>query len=467
MKKKIIFLITLLTIILVGKTVHAEEYTFYEAEYLDKMYMNKYEYATNTIYYQRARLFRNSQTKEIAYCMEPLRFFQEGSIYTRTNAPSTLSEEKLNRIKKIAYFGWRYKDHYDASWYAVAQMMIWRESSSDIGDYYFTDTLNGQRTNAFDYQMDEINQLIESYDREIPVENQTITLVEGMTKEISIGDTLDFYTTDNSEVTLENGVIKIHPLEEGEYTITLHRIQEIVHGMPMEIYESETSQNMIQRGDLDPKEVSFKIKVIQNHIEIHKTDEETDTPQGDASLDGALFELYDEEGNLYDTIEIIQQTGILTSIPFGTYTLKEVSPGIGYELNKQEYTFTLSEENPNYETTISNKVIKKKIILEKTYGEENKPEEKIDFQIWKQEELLDTITTDEEGKAEIILPYGIYIIKQANTTEGYALLEPFTIIIENSEEEIISLHDFKIPVPDTSSISILQYILHTIVMILC
>ena len=52
MKKVILFLIIAMTIFIVGNDVYAEDYKFYEAEYIDNIYMNKYDYSSNTIYYQ-------------------------------------------------------------------------------------------------------------------------------------------------------------------------------------------------------------------------------------------------------------------------------------------------------------------------------------------------------------------------------------------------------------------------------
>ena len=77
-KKKIFFLITIIGIMIFKiLNVNAESATFYEAEYIDNIYMSKYQYSNNTIYYQKARFFRKSDTGEAAYCIEPFTFFNE------------------------------------------------------------------------------------------------------------------------------------------------------------------------------------------------------------------------------------------------------------------------------------------------------------------------------------------------------------------------------------------------------
>ena len=472
MKKLLFFLIMIMTIFIFGKIdVYAEEHSFYEAEYLDKMYMNKHDYSTNTIYYQRARKFRNKKTYAEVYCIEPLTFFNESSTYQETTTPRNLTKAQIERIEKIAYFGYRYKNHDDGSWYAVAQLMIWREANPTGGDFYFTDTLNGNRTNQFDYQIDEINRLIDEYDNEIPINHKTITLVEGTDKEIEIGNVLNYYTTNNQEIEIKDTSILIKDLPAGEYSITLTREKENYYNTPIVIYESANSQDLMQWGDLDEKEVHFNIHVINNYIELTKLDEDTNdnVPQGDAKLDGALYKLYNENNDEIDSIEIINNKGIIKNIPFGTYYLKEVIPGTGYTLNNEIYEINLNEENPNKEITVTNKVIKKEITIHKTYGNEETPEENVEFQIiHKQDKLINQGKTNSEGNISFILPYGEYTIKQLNTKEGYQINNPFIIKIDNAEQELITLHDYEIPIPNTgvekfSLLSILFLLLKIIV----
>ena len=83
-------------------------------------------------------------------------------------------------------------------------------------------------------------------------------------------------------------------------------------------------------------------------------------------------------------------------------------------------------------------------------------------------EVIETVETNEQGEVEITLPYGTYTIKQVNTTDGYQIIEPFQITITNQEEETITLHDYKIPVPNTKKErNLLEIIIQFIRMILC
>ena len=475
MKKIGIFLITIISLFLGIKDVYAEEHMFYEGEMINNIYMSKYKYSNNTIYYQQARTFRNTKNGEIAYCIEPLIFFNAGSSYQETLSPRNLSSEQLERIKKIAYFGYQYEGHYDLSWYAVAQMMIWKTASPYEGDYYFTETLNGTRTNKYDWQINEINNLIDKFDKEISIKNQTITLIEGTNVEITIGEDLKYYTTNNQEIEIQDNKIIINNLKEGEYDITLQREIPNYHNGPIVIYQAQNSQNLLKLGNLEEKNITFKIKVISNYLEINKVDADTkeNIPQGDASLDGSIFELYKEGSNeVIGYIEIINGKGLLRNIPYGTYYLKEIKAGTGYQLNETIYKIEITEENPNIEITVENKVIEKKIKIEKKFGEgENlKPEAGIVFEIYnKNNELVKTIVTDENGEASFTLPYGEYTIVQVNTTVGYQKVDSFPLIVDNTEDKNINLIDYKIKVPNTHKENgfIILSLIKFLILILC
>ena len=157
MKKILFFLITILFISNIQ--VLAKEPSFYEAEYIDNIYMNKV--MNNTIYYQKARFFRDSSTHEAVYCIEPEIFFNPNETYQETtNSHLTSSQEE--RIRLLAYYGYNYENHTDKKWYAITQFLIWQTSYPE-GKYYFTDTLNGNKIEQFTNEINEIENLISNH----------------------------------------------------------------------------------------------------------------------------------------------------------------------------------------------------------------------------------------------------------------------------------------------------------------
>ena len=124
----------------------------------------------------------------------------------------------------------------------------------------------------------------------------------------------------------------------------------------------------------------------------------------------------------------------------------------GYTKSDKVYEINITSENPNSSIQVTNKVIEKKIIIEKKYGEKGNlvPEANIDFEVYdKNDNRLEIVTTNEEGKIELTLPYGEYKLVQLNTTDGYQKLNPITLKIIDTEEETLELEDYKIPVPNT------------------
>ncbi len=425
-------------------------------------------YSNNTIYYQTARFFRKSDTHMFAYCIEPFTFFNEDASYESTITPNNLTNEQKDRISKIAHFGFYYKNHTDDYWYAVTQMMIWQVADTVNGETYFTDKLNGNRVNIYQNEINEINNLVDNYNTLPNTNNKTYIFKEGENISIPAGDIVTNYKSNDERVKIEGTNVVIDDLKEGNYTFTLER-NEVNYNRPTIFYQSNNSQNIMESGDLDPIKSTFNIKIIKTEININKIDSDTQSiiPSGDASLDGAIYTLYDSNMNEIKDLTIIKNISDIKDLDLGTYYIKEKTPGTGYNLDNETYKIVLDENNTKVELTLENKVIKKNITIKKLYGDNNKMnnEKNIDFELYNSKnELIKTISTDENGEVTINLPYGEYKLVQLNSTNGYQKVEPFIIKVTNNEDETIELKDYRIPVPDTH-ISIWIYLIRLLLQI--
>ncbi len=466
------FLILLIALLIVPSlSVKAATTSFYEGEYIQGIWMNKYNPANNTTYYQTARFFRETGTNDFAYCIQPFNFFNENATYESTVNQAAISNLQREKVALIAHFGYGYKNHTDPKWYAITQFMIWKESDHS-GQYYFTDSLNGNKITAYTSEMNEINNLINNYNKLPSLANKTYDIVENNTLEIvDTNNVLNNYQTNSDLIKIDNNKIIMNNPQEGNYEISLIR-EEKYYNKPHIFWKSSTSQNLIETGDLDKKEIKFNINVQKTSINLTKVDADTkDTKsQGKASLDGALYNLYDESNNFIDTLEIINNTATIENLNYGKYYLKEEKAGVGYNLDTNTYEIILSKETPNIDKQLENEIIKAKVTINKQYGDKNnmQNEKNIDFNLYdSNNNLYKTLTTDKNGIIQIELPYDTYRLEQLNTTSGYSKIEPLTIDINNNDDINLKLKDYHIPVPDTHTDNILTIIIKLILSILC
>ena len=77
----LMFILSLFSCNYLITNVKAESAKFYEGEYINNTYVVRYQYASNARYYNQFRVYRNANTKEFAYCLEPFIGLNEHSNY--------------------------------------------------------------------------------------------------------------------------------------------------------------------------------------------------------------------------------------------------------------------------------------------------------------------------------------------------------------------------------------------------
>ena len=158
MKKITLFITIILSIFLLGNNlVHAEG--FYEGEYINNIWMVRKN--SKRLIYQTARFLKRSSDNQFAYCVEPFTIINAQQGYTEID-PNTISPNTWERVSLLAYYGYGYGNHTDPKWYPITQIMIWK-AIDPSSDFYFTDSLNGNRINIFQAEMAEIESLIQRY----------------------------------------------------------------------------------------------------------------------------------------------------------------------------------------------------------------------------------------------------------------------------------------------------------------
>ena len=117
-------------------------------------------------------VYKRKSDNKIIYSLEPNSDLDEKEIYTsyqdNLSEVSGLSNEQINRINLIAYYGYGYIDeknninHTDIKWYAVSQYLIWLTNNNDY-DIYFTNELCGYKVNTYANEINEINKLVKNH----------------------------------------------------------------------------------------------------------------------------------------------------------------------------------------------------------------------------------------------------------------------------------------------------------------
>lgn len=468
MKKIIIFLIVLTTSLFSCIQVTAKTQGFYQGEYISNIYFQKQK-SNGVVLYSQARFIRKNSTNEIAYCIEPFEYFKDGYIYEGTQTPLNFTPQQIQDMTLISHFGYGYEGHTEAKWYAITQVLIWEVANTSM-QYYITPTKNYKDTHLFNEELEELRQQVANYKKETSFNNQTYTIVEGETfSQQDQNNALTNYTSPNN-IQLENNTIKVPNLKKGTYSFTLEKEHNLYNKHPL-FYTHNETQDVMEIGDPVKIMEIFTINVINTTVKLTKVDSETnkELPQGNASLIDSTFALYKKDNTLIKTLTLTNTTEVIKNLPLGEYYIKEVKPGLGYELNPNTYNFTIDETTPEIALKIPNKVIKGKLSIKKEYGTTDNflPEQNISFNIYKDDELIQTIITNDQGIAEITLPYGKYKLTQLTTTEGYKKIEPIYFEITSNETIYYNLKDYKIDVPNTKTTSIFSKILLFIKQLLC
>ena len=207
-------------------------------------------------------------------------------------------------------------------------------------------------------------------------------------------------------------------------------------------------------GDISPIIYSETITIPETpqlgKITFIKHDKETeDKAQYESTLNGAVFEIYAEDKEtLVDTVECKDSnTATSKELPLGKYYCKEKIAPVGYVVDENFYAIDL-EYNSEPEVEIASKsvillddVIKGKIKIIKTDGEDKVPLSDITFEVKDNAgNLITTLVTDKNGEAETDdLVYGHYTVIEKETLTNYILDEKPTEVFIEEHSKVVEL----------------------------
>lgn len=239
--------------------------------------------------------------------------------------------------------------------------------------------------------------------------------------------------------TNSKGEFELTDLVPGKYTVTEHT--------PTEYAEQKSKTVNVESGKTAT--VSFSNVLKKWNLTVTKTDAETKSAQGDATLAGAVYGIYNN-GKLVDKYTTDKNGSFTTSyyICGDNWTLKEIDPSEGYLLDETEYhigaeakKYTL--ENNSVSMGVTEDILKGKIsIIKHTDDGSTKietPEKCAEFQVYLKssgsyakatESERDNLICDEYGFAETKdLPYGTYTVHQTKGWNGTEFIADFDVFV--------------------------------------
>lgn len=239
--------------------------------------------------------------------------------------------------------------------------------------------------------------------------------------------------------TNSKGEFELTDLVPGKYTVTEHT--------PTEYAEQKSKTVNVESGKTAT--VSFSNVLKKWNLTVKKTDAETKSAQGDATLAGAVYGIYNN-GKLVDKYTTDKNGSFTTSyyVCGDNWTLKEIEPSEGYLLDETEYhigaeakKYTL--ENNSVSIGVTEDILKGKIaIIKHTDDGSTKietPEKGAEFQVYlkssgsyakAKESERDNLICDEYGFAETKeLPYGTYTVHQTKGWNGTEFIADFDVFV--------------------------------------
>lgn len=239
--------------------------------------------------------------------------------------------------------------------------------------------------------------------------------------------------------TNSKGEFELTDLVPGSYTVTEHT--------PTEYAEQKSKTVNVESGKTAT--VSFSNVLKKWNLTVTKTDAETKSAQGDATLAGAVYGIYNN-GKLVDKYTTDKNGSFKTSyyVCGDNWTLKEIEPSEGYLLDETEYhigaeakKYTI--ENNSISMGVTEDILKGKIsIIKHTDDGSTKietPEKCAEFQVYLKssgsyakatESERDNLICDEYGFAETKdLPYGTYTVHQTKGWNGTEFIADFDVFV--------------------------------------
>ncbi|EOS7869285.1 LPXTG cell wall anchor domain-containing protein, partial [Enterococcus hirae] len=260
-------------------------------------------------------------------------------------------------------------------------------------------------------------------------------------------------------------------------------LKDVLHGTKVTIQEIQAANGYVlnktpQTVTIEANKtvtVTFKNKKQVGRLDLIKEDKETgNQPQGSAKLEGAVYGLFETNGQKVKEVTLKKSgdkvTGSFENIQImHDYYVQEIKAPEGYTLDKTKYPVNIAYEGQDKTVAVKTMTLKDQVIkggveivkigdkplvkkvLDKITGKADNIKPKLEgaeFTITSKTtgKPVKVITTDKDGKASTgkTLPYDSYIMEETKTPAGYLPIEPIEFTISEEDQKFFWVLEDKI-----------------------
>lgn len=438
MKKKLIG-VTIIILISILKIDIVKGEKFIIGDYITSTYVKMTE-RSNTKYLTVQ--FIKTTNGEITYCIEPFVLLDEQIEYQEMNESNlSLTPEDIIKIKLISYYGYGYHDRTEPRWYAYTQVLIWQTVSKNA-DIYFTNTLNGNRTNKFDTYLNMIMHDVEEDLKKLNIQDEyRINLGADLILE-NISDNYTFASRIHRVRRDGNNILVKTVTNTG--TFTYQKINNY-YTREATFYSGNTSQKVLIRGNANGPLYTSNIVCLQGKIKIIVQDKYNIIDPNNKPIITYNIRLGDI--NYKNTISEGEQT---KQFGYGTYNFKIEDISNDYTIKDIDYSFELNDNNLEEIIYLIPELKKTNLIINDYICEEDNciPNKEIKVNLLDENNnLIKEVITNELGQIKEEIIKGTYYVYQP-TIEGYEEQKSIKVEINNLDNEYtINIYNHKIIEP--------------------
>lgn len=394
------------------------------------------------------------------YCIEPgveitTDLYEESEGWV--NSPYSSEINKL--IQLYGYYGYEYPGHNTMRYRMAAQALIWETVGNQIIEFW-TEQYGYGNYIDIEYEKNEIKNLVNDHYKTPVFDSSMKKGIIGQPvyfyDSTNLLSNFEVYNSDESNVEINNEILKVVPNKVGETSIILKRKSYTSNPTQIFVGLDAKSQKMAYFGLSDPIISVVKVNALGGKVEIQKLDSKTllNKAQGNATLKGAVYGVFKMDGTkiaeLITDSNGYAKSDYLSSV--GKLYIQELKASEGYKLDPNKYEIEISENNLEPSIQVKEEIIEGKIKISKYDSETNSCKAQGEasligakYQVVNSNgEVVDTLTIGEDCIAvSKNLPYGNYKIVEIDSSKGYLIDNNSYNVFINSETtfNVISKED--------------------------